>query len=601
MLLYYLSLSLNVLLFLFSLIYSILRHHQNKIYIQGTSEEYKKLRFTIISLFLTSLIPEIQSNIIFNSENITFETLNEGYSLNILFLIIISNVLFFSFFICFFPSIISHKNEKIELPYPSRFRAKSGQIEMGRIIFRNKKKYKFKLSIGDLERHMFICGSTGSGKTNFHQHFLIKLNKLLNIPFLLCEFKGEYSFLQEKLMDVFILKPGYNFFINIFDPEGTDPKVHAERLFQAFRSGMKFEDKEFTPQMERVFVDILVEMCKDEKNRNWEAFKKLSKDYFSRKPLIFNNIDNKASWSIEQSIYAIQNRIRRYCTGTLSEIFVKKMGMKVKDIFNYKVIIDLSSIINLGGDKIDALFFLNVILKYLYDENLARGSRNYEGIRHITILEDAQYFAPQQLSRKSEITTYIEDIALLLRGTGECLITLATRPALSEEILANCGVLISFKEHMQKELLGQLLNLENNQERYLSELELGQCIIRVNSIERPFSLIVPYMKHGELDDNKIAENNMRILEKINPLKINGGETHKKENNVEFCQFCGSELQIISEDKTCRFCKAYFEDEERLNHLRLVYSEFEDFIDNESDFKEIIDEENKIEFEEKEVG
>jgi len=41
-------------------------------------------------------------------------------------------------------------------------------------------------------------------------------------------------------------------------------------------------------------------------------------------------------------------------------------------------------------------------------------------------------------------TSYIEDIALLLRETGECLISLATRPNISREILANCGVLVSF-------------------------------------------------------------------------------------------------------------------------------------------------------------
>ena len=30
--------------------------------------------------------------------------------------------------------------------------------------------------------------------------------------------------------------------------------------------------------------------------------------------------------------------------------------------------------------------------------------------------------------KKNKLTTYLEDIALLQRGTGECLITLATRP-----------------------------------------------------------------------------------------------------------------------------------------------------------------------------
>ena len=589
---YFLSIVLNALLFFLVLIYCLLRAHQNNKNRQGNLKEFRKLKNLIITLFSFCMMAEIYIIVNFNLENITLENLFESNSINIMTFVWISNGLLFLSIVSFFPAFYSKQTNQIELAYPIRSRAKQGEIEMGRIKFKNKKKYKFKLSISDLERHMFICGSTGSGKTNFHQRFLIRLDNILNVPFLLCEFKGEYSFLQKKMKDVLILKPGHNFFINIFNPEGADPKVHAERLFQAFRSGMKFEDKEFTPQMERVFVDILVQMCKYEKSRNWEAFKRLSKEYLSNNSSIFNCVDTRASWSIEQSIFAIENRIRRYCTGTLSEIFVKKIGMKVKDIFNYKVIVDLSSIINLGGDKIDALFFLNMLLKYLYDENIERGSKNYRGIKHITILEDSQYFAPQELSRKSEITTYVEDIALLLRGTGECLITLATRPALSEEILANCGVLISFKEHMQKALLGQLLNLAENQERYLSELELGQCIIRVNSIEQPFSLVVPYMKRGELNDDEISDNNRKILERINSeQKIQSIDVFDKKS-IGYCQFCGTELNYRSGDNTCGFCKAYFDDEEKQEQLKKIYSEFKDVIDYNSKFKSIIDEENK---------
>ena len=94
-----------------------------------------------------------------------------------------------------------------------------------------------------------------------------------------------------------------------------------------------------------------------------------------------------------------------------------------------------------------------MILKYLWDRNIEIGSRNYEGIKHITIIEDDQYFAPKELSSRTKSTSYIEDIALLLRGTGECLITLASRPKKSKEILANCGVLISFQNHMQKDVM----------------------------------------------------------------------------------------------------------------------------------------------------
>lgn len=589
MLSYIFCIVLNTIFLFLALIYHLLKAHQNNENKQGNLKEYKKLKILTLIIFLLCLTSEFQVINNFFLKNITIEILFERESLYIMICIWISNILLLFSLITFLLSLSSTQINQIELPYPSRSRAKRGQIELGRIKFKNKKKYKFKLSISDLERHMFICGSTGSGKTNFHQRFLIRLDNILDVPFMLCEFKGEYTFLQKKIRDVLVLKPGYNFFINIFNPEGADPKIHAERLFQAFRSGIKFEDKEFTPQMERVFVDILVEMCKDEKNRTWEAFKRLSKEYLSNNSTIFNSVETRGGWTIEQSIFAIQNRIRRYCTGTLSEIFIKKVGMKVKDIFNNKAIVDLSSIITLGGDKIDALFFLNMLLKYLYDENIERGSKDYRGIKHITILEDSQYFAPQELSNKSQITTYIEDIALLLRGTGECLITIATRPALSEEILANCGVLISFKEHMQKNLLGQLLNLEESKERYLSELELGQCIIRVNSIKQPFSLIVPYMKREQLEDDIIIENNKKILEGLNLEEKEQTIVEFENNTRKYCQYCGFEIKYGTETDICGFCKAHFEEEKKQNKLRKIYREFKDLINCNANFKRLIDE------------
>ena len=304
---------------------------------------------------------------------------------------------------------------------------------------------------------------TGTGKSNYLQYFLLNFTKQHDIPFLLTEFKGEYQFLQKKINDLLIIKPGENFSINIFDPEGADPEVHAERVFQIFESGGLLEGVEYSPQMERVFVDILNEVCPKEENRNWEAFKQISEKYGAQ-----NN-----DLMYKKSVTAVQNRIRRYSLGTLKNIFVKKSGLEVKELFNYKVLLDLSSIIRLGGEKEDALFFLNMILKYLWDKNIGIGSKNYEGIKHITIIEDAQYFAPEELSSRTKLSSYLEDIALLLRGTGECLISLATRPKISKEILANCGVLVSFQNHMQKDIMQELLNLEERQKEYLSMLQRG--------------------------------------------------------------------------------------------------------------------------------
>jgi len=461
---------------------------------------------------------------------------------------------------------------------PSRWKIK-GTMKLGRIIWKNRLKSKFHLSLDDLTQHMFITGITGSGKSNFLQSFLLELTKKHNeIPFLLTEFKGEYHHLQTKIKDMLILKPGKNFSINIFDPEGSNPNIHAERVFRIFESGGLLDNIEYSPQMEKVFVDILKKIIKDPNSRNWSSFKTTSEGVGN---------DSKDPY-FKNSITAVQNRIRRYYTGSLRRIFKSDSNYKVKDLFNYKVLLDLSSIIDLGGEKEDALFFLNMILKYLWDKNLEKGSRNYKGIQHITIIEDAQYYAPQELSSRTKLTSYLEDIALLLRGTGECLITLATRPNISKEILNNAGVLICFQIHMHKELMRELLNLQEWQVNYLSELQRGQCIIRVNSIEKPFLLQNRCVDRYWLTNNEILENNNKIIrdnivdmeeniengtknyiyegkemKKIKRKKFKDKDDYQNgmpDYEIVLCKFCGNEID--GPDGYCANCSTPLKEEDK---------------------------------------
>jgi len=416
----------------------------------------------------------------------------------------LANALYSVSIILFLLTFLQVDERIIDLEIPSQLNNKKGDIPIGRILKGRVQKQKFYLSIKDLEKHMFICGTTGTGKSNFIQSFLINFTKLYNIPFFLVEFKGEYHFLQKKIENVLILWPGVNFSINIFNPGKTNPTIHAERIFDILKSGQFLDETaEFSPQMEKVLVDILVKVCKNKNFQNWKGFEYFCKDYLDK------NKDKIPMLS--QTLISIKNRIRRFSIGPLKRLFENKNEIDIDYLFKNNILMDLSSIIRLGGEKEDALFFLNMILKYLWDKNLTRGAYNFNGIQHFTIIEDAQYFAPQDLMKKSKITTYLEDIALLQRGTGECLITLATRPDISKEILANNGVVLTFKNHIEKDIMCELLNIDNENRNFLSILEEGQCIIRVNSIKEPFLLKIPLIKHESLTIAEIKNKNQRIL------------------------------------------------------------------------------------------
>ena len=521
---------LNIILLILTLIYYFIKWRETRLNIYSYDIKlihYGKYFITIFSVILVILF-------CLNSKYLPFKDKSYVNSL----IMNISMFILFGSIIIFIKSFYISGSYDIMLDYPSRMKSKRGTVKLGKIMYKNRQKHNFLLNLTDLAQHMFVCGITGTGKSNLIQYFLMNFTKRHDIPFLLTEFKGEYHFLQEKIEDLLILKPGENFSINIFDPEGADPQVHAERVFQIFESGGLLEGVEYSPQMERAFVDVLNKVCPKEENRNWESFKQISEKYGAE-----NN-----DLMYKKSVTAIQNRIRRYSLGTLKDIFVKKSGFEAKKLFNYRVLLDLSSILRLGGEKEDALFFLNMILKYLWDRNIEIGSKNYEGIKHITIIEDAQYFAPEELSSRTKLTSYIEDIALLLRGTGECLITLATRPKISKEILANCGVLIAFQNHMQKDVMQELLNLEEKQKEYLSMLQKGQCIIRINSIEKPFVLRTPYIERSWLTDEEILENNKKILESKlkeleNKIKEKGDESKIEKS---YCKFCGKEVEDNSD-------------------------------------------------------
>ncbi|MFX1499930.1 MAG: ATP-binding protein [Promethearchaeota archaeon] len=466
----------------------------------------QKFKYILIILLAISVIFFISNSISFLTSPSELLRSSEKVILNniSLFLLCFSISLFIY-------SLYSHTDDIIELKKPSFLESKKGNIKFGKIIENGHEKHNFFISLKDLEKHMFICGATGTGKTNFLQHFLMNFTQQYKIPFMVVEFKGEYHFLQKKIENLIILRPGENFSINIFNPEGALPEIHAERIFDILKSG-KFldENSEFSPQMEKVLVEILVKVCQHKEFQSWEGFYKYCKGYSTKK--------QKEIPMLSQTLISITNRIRRFSLGSLKALFETNHKLNVTDLFKRNVLFDLSSIIRMGGEKEDALFFLNMVLKYLWDKNLTQGAYNFQGIKHITIIEDSQYFAPKEVGRKNKLTTYLEDIALLQRGTGECLISLATHPEISEEILANCGILVCFKTHMEKDFLCKLLNLDPENEDYLSILEEGQCIVRVNSIKRPFLIAIPLIKRQWLTSTEIDQINESTLEEKKNLK-----------------------------------------------------------------------------------
>jgi len=397
----------------------------------------------------------------------------------------VPSVILFRF--CHLPRVPSSKQERrfqFQLDPPPASVIASGMLNIGKIKDPNGCNKDFMLGIDDLRRHVFINGTTGSGKSVFTRNLIVQfLDRFPAIPFLVLELKGEYATLGKQHPGMTFLEPGINFSINIFNPI-VDVHVHAERVFNILKTSFDFSDiKDFSPQMEKVLVDLIITTCSDPDpaRRSFAAFFQNAQAYM---------VNNKAKIPyLESTWIGIENRLRRITTGPLRSVFDGQQTLDpTRALMKTRVIISLANIVSLGGTKDDLYFIANLILKMIWDANLTRGpTRN---ISHVTFVDDAQYLSRTRGNAPVRQTNFLEDIALLLRGTGEVLVAISTRPDISEDVLSNCGMIVcfqtKFKDDVQK--LKGLLHLPEEKVSLLEILPEHTCIIKLNSYPSPFTL-----------------------------------------------------------------------------------------------------------------
>ena len=419
----------------------------------------------------------------------------------------VPSFILFKFF--HFPTIISRHQErlyKFHLESPPDSVMKAGSLNIGKIINASGPSQDFLLGLEDLKRHVLISGTTGSGKSTFIQNLIGQiLIHFPEIPILIIELKGEYTWMEKKYPNVKFFEPGKNLGLNLFEPMGN-PQIHAERVFDIMKSSFDFSElKDFSPQMEKVLVDVLSLTCSnpDPSKRDFSTFFANAQKYI---------IENKSRIPFLDSTWiGIENRIRRIASGPLSKIFDnREQHEDFCQIFRTQSIISLGNIINLGGSKDDLYFFSNLILKQLWDINIQNGPSRH--INHITIIDDSQYFSKTRQEPGTKSTSYFDDIALLLRGTGEVLVAVSTRPDISADVLSNCGLIVSFQTKFKEDIekLQSLLHLNESQVSLLEILPEHTCIVKINSYPYPFMIETRKPLSWEYQENNIDKSDSSI-------------------------------------------------------------------------------------------
>ena len=395
------------------------------------------------------------------------------------------------------------------------------QLELGRIQVRRSGEQPFDLHLDELQRHLLICGVTGSGKTQTSFHVLLHLWLDHNVPWLVIEpVKGDYWRLARALVEpdrqaalstirVLTLgdaSPERSNPISLnpfFFPQEIPLSTHLDLLKSVFFAGFVLY-----PPMPYVLETALVRTYE---KKGWDL---ITSDWGggrreARIPTLtefiasVEEVVRGLGWSGE-----MQDNIRSSLLVRLNNLRRGGKGLFLDGPSTWTIdrLLDRPTVLELGafGSDEEKAFVSGLIFGLLAEwrEAEARRREPPEGLRHVLVIEEAhRLFRRTNTDQGAEGGNVrgqaVERVAGLLteiRSYGQGVVIIDQSPEkLAPDAVRNTGTKIIHRivAAEDRETMARAANLSLAQERELVVLPPGQAVLAAEQIREPVLVRVP--------------------------------------------------------------------------------------------------------------
>jgi hypothetical protein len=384
------------------------------------------------------------------------------------------------------------------------------------------------IPIRDLNRHVFVTGITGSGKTNTC-FALVKMIRQKRLPFLAIEpAKGEYRLLLRNIPDLQIYTLGDEriapFRINPFQfVPGMNLVTHIDNLKAIFNAA--FPMYAAMPYM----LEEAILRCYTE--RGWrledsshqtldmaEVERKWSRGEFDYEytlhlptladllTMVDKVVDSKGYAEEARQNYgaALRARVKSLLLGSKGPMFQSRCGVPYEQLYGQPTVLELRSL----GDDDEKCFLMALLLVQLYEFR----EQSYQwdpkpGLRHVTIIEESHRLLSASRGGGSAETAdprgkAVEAFANMLaeiREYGQGFLIVDQTPAkLVPDVLKNTStkILHSVKARDDCEAMGDAMGMTEEQKRIIPRLRIGNAIFHTESQDKPIWIKIHAMKGG---------------------------------------------------------------------------------------------------------
>ena len=403
------------------------------------------------------------------------------------------------------------------------------------------------LDFNKFTSHIFVTGSTGSGKSNVTYNLINKLNDK-GINFLVIEpAKGEYKEEFGGRNDVSVFGTNSSetelLKINPFAfPENIHVYEHIDRFIEILNACWP---------MEAAMPNILKEAIEDAYiSKGWlldesRCIKeKVQYPIFSDLLKSLENVIAQSKFSEEvKSNYegALVSRVRSMTNGLNKVIFTDEC-LPDDELFDKNVIVDLSRVASSEGKAL----FMGILFMKLNEYRIANKLQSNSNLKHITVLEEAHNLLKRTSSDQSADSSnlagksveMISNAIAEMRTYGEGFIIADQAPGLLDMSVirnTNTKICLRLPDFEDRKLVGNAMNLSEGQIKELASLETGVAAIYQNDWQEAilckfdkFETQNDKFKHKEISDKK------KNIEKVLEIISNYEKTKKiSESEVEF--------------------------------------------------------------------
>lgn len=433
----------------------------------------------------------------------------------------------------------------------------------------------FGLSEEDLNKHVFVCGITGSGKTNTVKKILESVNE----PFLVIEpVKKEYRNIKKDIEVYTMGRPEINCIkMNPFYvPMGISLQQHIDSLKDLFSASFSF----YGP-MPYIFEKCLYNIYEKkgwnltfglhsyylEENKNnlsEELFdnKKLEEFYktISHKYLFPNMQDLKEevanyikTMSYEGDVKgniegAIKARIDSLCVGAKGYMF------NTNDMFDFDIIFNQNSVFELEGlaDDSDKAFALGLLIIYINEyRQVDKEINNKKGFKHLLVIEEAHRLLKNVSTEKNEdignpkgkAVEHFTNMLAEMRSYGQGVIVAEQIPTkLAPDVIKNSSNKIVHRiiAKDDQEVIANTIGIYPEDAIYLGNSKTGYALCHKEGMVQPVIVKIDEVESNNISDKNLYEKN--IDEKIK--NINKSVIKKQLSNDIYAWACKTLISLM---------------------------------------------------------